>query len=91
MVLPLNCSEPYKGAQPLEKNRPVPREQKDIIWDRFKAVTSKVHEQREQFNESIKAQNDAKIAAKKAVVDGIKALTPPTRHNNWQKSQSIFK
>ena len=77
-----------------KKIGPVPREQKDIIWDRFKAVTSKVHEQREQFNESMKAQNDAKIAAKKAVVDGINALTAdlPTRHNSWQKaSQSLNK
>jgi len=67
-----------------KKIGPVPREQKDIIWDRFKAVTSKVHEQREEFNESMKAQNDAKIAAKKAVVDGINALTAdlPTRHNS---------
>ena len=42
----------------------------------------------------MKAQNDAKIAAKKAVVDGIKALTTdlPTRHNSWQKaSQSLNK
>ena len=50
-----------------KKIGPVPREQKDIIWDKFKAITAKVHELREHFNESMKVENDAKIAAKKAV------------------------
>ncbi len=71
-----------------KKIGPVPREQKDIIWDRFKAVTAKVHEQREQYNEVLKAQNDAKIAAKRAVVEGIESLTKelPAKHSGWQKA-----
>jgi hypothetical protein len=75
-----------------KKIGPVPREQKDIIWDRFKAVTAKVHEQREQFNEILKAQNDAKIAAKRTVVEGIKALTEeiPTKHSGWQKASKAL-
>lgn len=70
-----------------KKIGPVPREQKDIIWDRFKAVTSKIHEHREQFNEDLKAQNEVKVAAKRAIVDGIVALTEelPTKHSSWQK------
>ena len=75
-----------------KKIGPVPREQKDIIWDRFKAVTAKVHEQREQYNEILKAQNDAKIAAKRAVVEGIKGLTKelPSKHSGWQKASKAL-
>lgn len=75
-----------------KKIGPVPREQKDIIWDRFKAVTAKVHELREQYNEILKAQNDAKIAAKRAVVEGIKDLTKelPSKHSGWQKASKAL-
>lgn len=75
-----------------KKIGPVPREQKDIIWDRFKAVTAKVHEQREQYNEVLKAQNEAKIAAKRAVVEGIVALTEelPSKHSGWQKASKAL-
>ena len=71
-----------------KKIGPVPREQKDLIWERFKAVTAKIHEQREQFNENLKVRNEAKIAAKRAVVEGIKGLTTelPTKHSGWQKA-----
>lgn len=75
-----------------KKIGPVPREQKDIIWDRFKAVTAQVHEQREQYNEVLKAQNDTKIAAKRAVVEGIKGLTKelPSKHSGWQKASKAL-
>ncbi len=71
---------------------PVPREQKDHLWERFKSITSKVHELRDSFNEEIKAQNEEKIAAKKEVVAKIKALTtePPTKHGGWQKSSKAL-
>ena len=74
-----------------KKIGPVPREQKDVIWDRFRA-TAKVHEQREQYNEVLKAQNDAKIAAKRAVVKGIVALTKelPSKHSGWQKASKAL-
>src|SRR6056300_1934264 len=67
---------------------PVPREKKDELWDRFKAVTSKIHEMRDSFNEEIKAINEEKIAAKQTVVDKIKSLTTelPTKHSGWQKA-----
>ncbi len=71
-----------------KKIGPVPREQKELIWERFKAVTAKIHEQREQFNEHIKVHNEAKISAKRAIVEGIKGLTAdlPTKHSGWQKA-----
>ena len=67
---------------------PVPREKKDELWDRFKGVTSKIHEMRDSFNEEIKAINEEKIAAKQTVVDKIKSLTTelPTKHSGWQKA-----
>src|SRR6056300_201275 len=67
---------------------PVPREKKDELWDRFKAVTSKIHEMRDSFNEEIKAINEEKIAAKQTVVDKIKSLTTelPAKHSGWQKA-----
>ena len=75
-----------------KKIGPVPREQKDVIWERFKKVTAKVHEQREQFNENIKAQNTAKIQAKRAVVEGIKNLTTelPQKHGGWQRASKAL-
>jgi hypothetical protein len=67
---------------------PVPREKKEELWERFKAVTAKIHEKRYAYNESIKTQNDAKIESKKAVVASIEALTneAPTKHSGWQQA-----
>ena len=67
---------------------PVPREKKDELWDRFKAVTAKIHELRDAFNENMKALNDEKIAAKQEVVKAIAALTEPVpnKHGSWQKA-----
>jgi len=71
---------------------PVPREKKDELWDRFKAITAKIHELRDSFNEEIKAVNEEKIAAKQAVVDKIIALTAelPTKHSEWQKASKAL-
>ena len=71
---------------------PVPREHKDELWERFKAITSKIHELRDSFNEEIKAQNEEKIAAKKEIVANIKSLTTelPTKHGGWQKASKAL-
>ncbi|CAI8304752.1 MAG: Uncharacterised protein [Flavobacteriales bacterium UBA4585] len=71
---------------------PVPREQKDALWDRLKAATAKVHELRDQYNENLVEINASKIAAKKVVAEKIEALTAelPTKHSGWQKSSKAL-
>lgn len=71
-----------------KKIGPVPREKKDEIWERFKAVTAVIHEKRDAFNEAIKVENDKKVAAKKAIVAKIVALNaePREKHSAWQKA-----
>jgi len=71
---------------------PVPREHKDALWDRLKAATAKVHELRDQYNESLVEINASKIAAKKVVAEKIEALTAelPTKHSGWQKSSKAL-
>lgn len=71
-----------------KKIGPVPREKKDEIWERFKAITAVIHEKRDAFNEAIKVENDKKVAAKKAIVAKIVALNAETRekHSGWQKA-----
>jgi len=75
-----------------KKIGPVPREKKDEIWDRFKAVTAIIHEKRDAYNEALKAQNDQKVAAKRAVVDKIIALNQqtPEKHGGWQKASKAL-
>jgi hypothetical protein len=75
-----------------KKIGPVPREKKDEIWDRFKAVTAIIHEERDAYNEALKAQNDQKVAAKRAVVDKIIALNQqtPEKHGGWQKASKAL-
>ena len=67
---------------------PVPREQKDQIWDRFKAVTAVIHGKRDEFNEELRVINVQKIEAKKQVVASIKVLTDGSmsKHSDWQKA-----
>ena len=71
---------------------PVPREHKDALWDRLKAATAKVHELRDQYNENLQEINASKIAAKKVVVEKIKALTAelPSKHSGWQKASKAL-
>ncbi len=71
---------------------PVPREHKDLLWDRLKAATAKVHELRDQYNEHLLEINASKIAAKGAVVEKIEALTAelPTKHSGWQKASKAL-
>ena len=71
-----------------KKIGPVPREKKDEIWDRFKAVTAVIHEKRDAYNEALKAANDEKVAAKRTVVEKINALNqhPSEKHGGWQKA-----
>ena len=71
---------------------PVPRENKDALWERLKAATAKVHELRDQYNENLQEINASKIAAKKVVVENIKALTAelPSKHSGWQKASKAL-
>ena len=71
---------------------PVPRENKDALWERLKAATAKVHELRDQYNENLQEINASKIAAKKVVVEKIKALTAelPSKHSGWQKASKAL-
>ena len=71
---------------------PVPREQKEQIWDRFKAVTAVIHEKRDTYNDTLKEVNALKIQAKRNVVDHITALNDatPSKHSDWQKASKAL-
>lgn len=67
---------------------PVPREHRDELWDRFKAVTATIHEKRDQYQQLVQEANDEKLRLKKAVVESIVQLTQPLpeKHSQWQKA-----
>ena len=71
---------------------PVPREQKEQVWDRLKAVTAVIHEKRDTYNETLKELNVLKIQAKRNVVDQITALnqSTPSKHSGWQKASKAL-
>ncbi|MFW6246145.1 MAG: DUF349 domain-containing protein [Tangfeifania sp.] len=71
---------------------PVPRENKDDIWDRFKASTAKINKKHQEYYENRKAEQRKNLEAKRALcrqVEEIIELDLNT-HKEWgEKSKEV--
>lgn len=68
---------------------PVPREQKDEVWERFKAATDKINHRRREHYKELHEEQHANLKAKKALCDQIEAYLVENEFNSvksWQKA-----
>jgi hypothetical protein len=71
---------------------PVPREQKDDIWERFKAATSKINKKHQAFFETRKEEQKKNLAAKTALCEKVEEidLSGVSNYKEWdEKSKEL--
>lgn len=66
---------------------PVPREQKDDIWERFKAATTKINKKHQEFFESRKTEQKENLDAKTALCEKVEEINDKEidSHKEWDK------
>ncbi len=71
---------------------PVPRENKDDIWERFKAATSKINKQYQDFFENRKQEQKKNLEAKRALCEKVEEINEMEidSHKEWsEKSKEV--
>ncbi|MFW6351500.1 MAG: DUF349 domain-containing protein [Bacteroidota bacterium] len=71
---------------------PVPRENKDDIWERFKAATSKINKKYQDFFEERKQEQKKNLEAKKALCEKVEEINEMEidSHKEWsEKSKEV--
>ncbi len=71
---------------------PVPREQKDDIWERFKAATSKINKKHQEFFEDRKLEQKKNLEAKTALCEKVEEIKIEeiANHKEWdEKSKEL--
>ncbi len=72
---------------------PVPIEQKDDIWERFKAATSKINKKHQEFFEDRKSEQKKNLEAKTALCEKVEEInqTDISSHKEWdEKSKELI-
>ncbi|MEN8117491.1 MAG: DUF349 domain-containing protein [Bacteroidota bacterium] len=72
---------------------PVPRENKDDIWERFKAATSKINKKHQEFFENRKTEQKKNLEAKTALCEKVEKINEfeITNHKEWdEKSKELI-
>lgn len=66
---------------------PVPREQKDEIWDQFKEITLNINKRNQAFFEQRKVEQQRNLELKKILCERVEKLTEsfPDSVKTWQK------
>ncbi|WP_346860362.1 DUF349 domain-containing protein [uncultured Draconibacterium sp.] len=73
---------------------PVPREQKDDIWERFKTATSTINKKHQEFFENRKVDQKKNLEAKTALCEKVEAINIAEidNHKEWdEKSKELVK
>ena len=66
---------------------PVPREQKDDIWERFKAATTKINKKHQEFFENRKTEQKENLEAKTALCEKVEEINEKEidSHKDWDQ------
>ncbi|WP_372652108.1 DUF349 domain-containing protein [Draconibacterium sp.] len=66
---------------------PVPREQKDDIWERFKAATTKINKKHQDFFENKKVEQKKNLEAKTALCEKAEEIIQEeiSNHKEWDE------
>lgn len=73
---------------------PVPREQKETVWERFKAASDKIYEKRKLYFNSLDAERAGNLERKEALCSELETLLQevPKDHQSWVKqSEAVEK
>ncbi len=68
---------------------PVPREQKDEVWERFKAATDKINQRRREHYKELHQEQQSNLKAKEVLCDQIEAYLEENEFSSikaWQKA-----
>lgn len=67
---------------------PVPKENRDEIWERFKEATSKINKRHHDYFEEMKSEQENNLKAKTLICEKIDELlnTEMVSHRDWQES-----
>ena len=71
---------------------PVPRENKDDIWERFKTSTAKINKKHQEFFENKKAEQRENLEAKRALCEQVEEILQSdlATHKEWaEKSKEV--
>ncbi len=72
---------------------PVPRENKDDIWERFKSVTAKINKKHQEFYENRKSDQKKNLEAKTALCEKVEEINSMEMENykEWdEKSRELI-
>ena len=87
-----NIVEAFRKLQKLHdqwrETGPVAPEQKECLWERFKAASSVVNRRHQEHFESLKQEQVKNLEAKVALCEAAEALvaTVPASHKEWNKA-----
>ncbi len=89
LLLEPNVIRAFNSLQKLHERwretGPVPRENKDDIWERFKAATAKINKKHQEYFEIRKTEQRKNFEAKKAICEQIEEINEMelTTHKDW--------
>lgn len=72
---------------------PVPRENKDDLWDRFKAATTKINKKHQEYFENRKSEQKKNLEAKRALCEQVEQINESdlSSHKDWnEKSKEVI-
>lgn len=73
-----NVAESFKQLQVLHSRwkeiGPIPKEQKELVWERFKATTTKINDEYHNFFESLKKEQEDNLKVKEEICDNAAAI-----------------
>ena len=87
-----NIVEAFRKLQKLHdqwrETGPVAAEQKETLWDRFKAASSVINRRHQEHFESLKQEQLKNLEVKTALCEAAEALVAivPTSHKEWNKA-----
>jgi len=97
LLLEPNVIKAFNSLQKLHERwreaGPVPRENKDDIWERFKSATTKINKKHQEYFELRKSEQKKNLEAKKAICEQIEDINELelTTHKEWsEKSKEVI-
>lgn len=97
LLLETNIIKAFNALQKLHERwreiGPVPRENKDDIWERFKASTAKINKKHQEYFETRKAEQKKNLEAKRALCEQVEEINELelASHKDWaDKSKEVI-
>ncbi len=96
LLLEPNTIKAFNSLQKLHERwreiGPVPRENKDDLWERFKASTAKINKKHQEYFEDRKTEQKKNLEAKKALCEQVEEINDLDleNHKDWDdKSREV--